>query len=118
MASLPLPTSTSVRSYGEQYRFTEAERILKEGMAYASERDLDRALHDIQSCLALTYLYQGRWSEAADTALEVLQAPELAVVSRIMALVALGRVRVRRGDPGVWTALDEVLDLAQRTGTL
>jgi DNA-binding CsgD family transcriptional regulator/tetratricopeptide (TPR) repeat protein len=105
-------------SYGEQYRFAEAEPILKEGMAYASERDLDHALHYTQAWLALTYLYQGRWTDAADMAHEVLQAPELAVVSRIMALVALGRVRARRGDPGVWPALDEALALAQRTGTL
>jgi hypothetical protein len=29
-----------------------------------------------------------------------------------MVLVALGRLRARRGDPGVYTALDEALDLA------
>ena len=105
-------------SYGEQYRFAEAERFLKEGVAYASERDLDHSLHYLLAWLALTQFYQGQWSEAADTAIEVLRSPDLAVVSRIMALVALGRVRARRGDPGVWEALDEALDLAQRTGTL
>jgi DNA-binding CsgD family transcriptional regulator len=105
-------------SYGEQYRFTDAEQFLSEGVAYASERDLDHSLHYLLAWLALTQFYQGRWSDAADTALEVLRSPDLAVVSRIMALVALGRVRARRGDPGVWEVLDEALDLAQRTGTL
>ena len=35
-----------------------------------------------------------------------------------MALVALGRVRARRGDPGAAAALDEALDLASQTDTL
>jgi len=35
-----------------------------------------------------------------------------------MALVALGRLRTRRGDPGAAAALDEALELAAQTGTL
>jgi DNA-binding CsgD family transcriptional regulator len=35
-----------------------------------------------------------------------------------MALLALGRLRSRRGDPSVWDALDEALALAEPTGTL
>ncbi len=35
-----------------------------------------------------------------------------------MALIALGRVRARRGDPAVWEALNEAKDLAGSTGTL
>jgi len=35
-----------------------------------------------------------------------------------MALIALGRLRSRRGDPDVWTALDEARDLAVGSGTL
>ena len=104
-------------AYGEQYRFTEAERFLSAGAAYAAERDLDHVLHYVQAWLALTHLYQGRWSEAADAALAVIHGSEVAVVSRIMALVALGRVRARRGDPGL-EVLDEALALAEGTGTL
>ncbi|HEV2559403.1 MAG TPA: AAA family ATPase [Microvirga sp.] len=105
-------------SYGEQYHLAEADQFLQRGLAYARERDLDHAGHYISAWLALTSLHQGRWSEAADLASEVLQVPELAVVSRIMALVALGRIRTRRGDPGAWALLDEALDLASRTATL
>jgi DNA-binding CsgD family transcriptional regulator len=36
----------------------------------------------------------------------------------MMALIALGRVRARRGDPGVWEALDEAGALAGQSGTL
>jgi DNA-binding CsgD family transcriptional regulator len=35
-----------------------------------------------------------------------------------MALLALGRLRARRGDPDAWEALDEALAMAERTATL
>src|SRR5919202_16073 len=67
---------------------------------------------------ALSHLYQGRWSAAAEAALEPLARPNIAAITRIMALVALGRLRARRGDPDVWPVLDEALALAERTATL
>ena len=104
--------------YGEQYRFAEAERHLASGIAYTAERDLDHANHYMHAWLALTRLYQGRWDEAAETATGLIERPHVATVSRIMALVALGRVRARRGDPGVAAVLDEALDLVLQTDTL
>lgn len=105
-------------SYGEQYRLQEAEQFLRLGLTYASERDLDHAGHYISAWLALVCVLQGRWSDAADLASGVLQTADLAIVSRIMGLVAIGRLRARRGDPGASAALDEALELADRTGTL
>jgi DNA-binding CsgD family transcriptional regulator/tetratricopeptide (TPR) repeat protein len=105
-------------SYGEQYQFSSAERDLAEGIAYTGDRDLDHANHYMCSWLALTRLYQGRWSEAGDIATSLVGRPNLAAVSRIMALVALGRVRTRRGDPGADAVLDEALELALQTDTL
>ena len=67
---------------------------------------------------AITRLYQGRWSEATQLAAAVLAEPTCASVTRIMASVALGRVRARRGDPGAHSALDEALALASQTGAL
>ena len=105
-------------SYGEQYRFAEADRELAEGIAFARNRDLDHVSHYMRAWMALTRLYQGRWAEAGDLATAVIAEPNLAAVSKIMALVALGRVRTRRGDPGAAGALDEALELAARTETL
>lgn len=105
-------------SYGEQYNFAEAERHLVEGIAYTADRDLDYANRYMGSWLALTRLYQGRWSEADDIASAIVGRQNVATISRIMALVALGRVRARRGDPGVAAALDEALELALQTDTL
>jgi DNA-binding CsgD family transcriptional regulator/tetratricopeptide (TPR) repeat protein len=104
--------------YGEQYSFAEAEGHLASGIAYTAERDLDHSNHYMRSWLALTRLYQGRWDEAAEIATALIEGPHVAMVSRIMALVALGRVRARRGDPGVAAVLDEALDLALQTDTL
>ncbi|HUP36453.1 MAG TPA: LuxR C-terminal-related transcriptional regulator, partial [Candidatus Limnocylindria bacterium] len=103
---------------GEVYRFADADRYLTEGIRYAAERDLDYARHYMQAWLALTRLYQGRWAEAGEAARPLANDPHVAAISRIMALVALGRLRTRRGDPGAAAALDEALELAERTQTL
>ena len=105
-------------SWGEQYRLAEAERHIAEGIAYTAERDLDYANHYMRAWLALVRMYQGRWSEAAEIATGVIARPNVSVISRIMALVALGRVRARRGDADAGVVLDEALELATQTGTL
>ena len=103
---------------GEVYRFADADRYLTEGIQYAAERDLDYSHRYMQSWLALTRLYQGRWAEAGDAARPLVENTHVAAISRIMALVALGRLRTRRGDPGAAAALDEALELAAGTQTL
>src|SRR4029453_8659853 len=86
-------------AYGEVYQFARADRYLAEGVAFCAERDLDHGRLYMLAWQALSHLYQGRWSEATAAAQQVLATPSAATISRIMALVALGRVRVRRGDP-------------------
>ena len=103
---------------GEVYRFADADRYLTEGIGYATERDLDYASHYMQAWLSLVRLYQGRWAEAGELARPLAENPRVSVISRIMVLVALGRLRTRRGDPGATAALDEALELAERTQTL
>lgn len=105
-------------SYGELYQFDKAEALLREGIAYAEDCDLDHSNNYMSAWLALTLLYQGRWQEAGDHAVAVVNCPNFSLVSKVMALVALGRLRVRRGDPGAAAALDEALDLARQTNTL
>ena len=103
---------------GEVYRFADADRYLTAGIEYTAERDLEYSQHYMQSWLALTRLYQGRWAEAGDTARPLVERAHVASISRIMALVALGRLRARRGDPGGAACLDEALQLATGTQTL
>jgi DNA-binding CsgD family transcriptional regulator len=103
---------------GEQHRFREAEKALTAGISYAAERDFDQNRNYMMAWRGLVYMYLGRWDEAAGEALAVLSRPGIAASTRIMALVALGRLRARRGDPDVMSPLDEALHLAEQTATL
>lgn len=103
---------------GEVYDFSTAERFLTEGMVYCVERDLDTAHAYMQAWHALVAMYVGRWEEAERQGRAVVSRPQTAATSRIMALLALGRVLARRGDPEAAPVLDEALDLALPTGTL
>jgi DNA-binding CsgD family transcriptional regulator/tetratricopeptide (TPR) repeat protein len=104
--------------HGEIYRFGHAERYLIEGVAFTRERDLD-GWHWYQvAWLALTRMFQGRWTEAAGLAASALRTRAADTIALIMAQIALGRVRARRGDPEAWDALDAALALANPTGTL
>jgi DNA-binding CsgD family transcriptional regulator len=103
---------------GELLMLDRAEAYLQRGIAYCAERDLDAPRLYQVAWLALVRMLQGRWSEAAGAAHEVIGERRATTIARIMALIALGRLRARRGDPGVWTALDEARDLAAGTATL
>ena len=100
---------------GEMYELESSERAAHEFISFATEHDLDTGY--IHSWLAATLVYLGRWDEGARLAQELL-AGDVSAISRITALIALGRVRVRRGDPGVWDALDEALETASGGGHL
>jgi len=103
---------------GEVYRFDLADRDLRTGIEFCSERDIDFSLFYQLAWQALVWMYRGRWTEVSGVAHVVLADRRSPVMARITALIALGRVRARRGDTGVWEALDEARDLAGGTETL
>jgi predicted ATPase/DNA-binding CsgD family transcriptional regulator len=103
---------------GEMYDFPLADRYLAEGIVYCEEWELDVHRYYMLAWQALSHMYQGRWDAATATAVNVINRPNVSAISRIMALIALGRVRTRRGDPGVGAVLDEALELARPTETL
>jgi DNA-binding CsgD family transcriptional regulator len=88
-----------------------AERHVDAGLAYCEGIDFDAYRYYLLSWRAKLQLAAGRWSEAAQTAEICLGEP--CPFARIHALVALGLVRARRGDPDPWTPLDEALQLAK-----
>jgi len=100
---------------GEMYELQRSEEYLREHIAFAEERDIWP--HYTRAWLTLVELYRGRWERAGVLAHEVLtQAHD--PISRITALIAIGRVRARRGDPGSMEALDEALELSRPGGHL
>jgi DNA-binding CsgD family transcriptional regulator len=103
---------------GEVYRFDLADDYLRRGIEFCTERDIDFSRLYQLAWQALIWMYRGRWTEASGIAHVVLADRRSPVIARITALVALGRVRARRGDPAVWDALNEAQELAGNTGTL
>jgi DNA-binding CsgD family transcriptional regulator len=98
--------------------YASAMHYLNDGIDYCTERDLDSwGLYQL-AWRAQANLEQGRWLEAGEDALAVLSKPHAAAPMRIPALITLGRLRVRRGDPDIQSVLDEARDRALPTGEL
>jgi DNA-binding CsgD family transcriptional regulator/tetratricopeptide (TPR) repeat protein len=95
-----------------------AERCLSEGIAYVTKHELDGWVTNMLCWLGLVQLHLGRWPEAEESATRVARHVRADTISRIVALQALARLRVRRGDAAAAEVLDEALELALPTGTL
>ncbi|HYU62535.1 MAG TPA: AAA family ATPase [Verrucomicrobiae bacterium] len=91
-----------------------ADRFYEAGLDFSIERGLDLWRHYMLAYRARCEMDRGRWDEATRLAEEVIREP-LSPVPRIVALVVLGLVRARRGDPGCWPPLDEAASLATPT---
>jgi DNA-binding CsgD family transcriptional regulator/tetratricopeptide (TPR) repeat protein len=100
-----------------QRRFTTADRHLRAGIAYCTERDLDSWRLYMSAWLARSLAEQGRYDEADPLARQVLGSPRLSPVSRIVALAVAGQLAARRGEPSA-ELLDEALALAVPTGEM
>jgi DNA-binding CsgD family transcriptional regulator/tetratricopeptide (TPR) repeat protein len=96
-------------------RLEQAERHLDAGLAFCDERGLDYWGLTLLACRARVELDRGRWAEAADSAAVVLRDPRAAPVPRVLAGVAQGLARARRGDPEPWPPLDAALTRALPT---
>jgi DNA-binding CsgD family transcriptional regulator len=84
---------------------------------YLTDHGLDlwaRYLHVYYAC---TELDRGRWDDAVSAIPASVDTPGTPL-ARIPALVVLGLVRARRGDPGYRPVLDEAGYLAERSGEL
>jgi DNA-binding CsgD family transcriptional regulator len=97
--------------------YERARRYLGEGIAWCRERDLDSWTLYMTAYLAQVKLETGDWDGAALDAQFVLdhRGGSGSAVSRIPALVVLGRIRARRGDPGAQALLDEAVEHAKRS---
>jgi DNA-binding CsgD family transcriptional regulator len=99
---------------GEMYELERAEMYLREQIAFGEPREL--FVGYAQAWLACVHLYRGRWDEVAPLARVAIAARSR--ISEITGWIALGRLRARRGDPGVQEALDQALELALPGGHL
>ena len=99
---------------GEMYELERSQLYLEEQIAFGEPREL--FVSYAQAWLACVHLYRGRWDEVAPLARIAVASGNR--ISEITGLIALGRVRARRGDPGAFDALDEALELARPGGHL
>lgn len=103
---------------GEVFRLHEAQRHLIDAIAFAGRHEIDFYRNYGVAWLALCEMFLGRWDDANEHALDIVRQTSHRSTARVMALVALGRLRARRGDPGVGEILDEALELALASNTL
>jgi DNA-binding CsgD family transcriptional regulator len=99
--------------FGEQFQFARAAPYFSDGIAFCNERDLDHPRLFMTAWLAYCRCFQGEWSEAAALASSVLQACDVSLSARFMALLVTAMLRVRRGQLGANPYLDEALTLAE-----
>jgi len=92
-----------------------ALRYVDEGIAYATEHDLESCKRYMTTARARVRFETGQWTLATDDAASVLEHSLGYNVTRIPALTILGHVRVRRGDPDATRALNEAQQLAMET---
>ena len=101
-----------------------AVRWLETGIEYCERHDLDSWRLYMLAWRARLCLERGDWLRAGDDAEAVIVNPRTAPIARLPALVTLGQLRARRGDPDHETPLREAEELAasareiQRTAPL
>ena len=95
-------------------RFPDADRVLRAGIAYCVERDLDSWVQYMGAWRARSLAEQGHLDAAAEECRWLLSLPHLSGVVRIPATVVAAQVALRRGTGGV-ELLAEASALAART---
>jgi DNA-binding CsgD family transcriptional regulator/tetratricopeptide (TPR) repeat protein len=98
--------------------YAQARHYFQEGMAYCAEHDLDTWNLALQGIRAQARLDQGDWAGADEDVTAILDVSWSPAANRIPALIVLGSVRARRGDPGAQQVFDEARDLAVVTGEM
>lgn len=96
------------------HRPREALEVIDAGLAAAIEHELRYRRNCVQVARAEIMVMLSRWDDATADVAAVLAQPNLSETNRALAMLALGRIRSRRGDPDPFEALDAALDLGQR----
>ncbi|MFL5909821.1 MAG: helix-turn-helix transcriptional regulator, partial [Gaiellaceae bacterium] len=96
-------------------QYVRAGDYVEEAVDYCSANGLELYRYYTLAYRARLELALGRWDSAAGTAATVLRIHRASILPRILALVVLGLVRARRGDPGYRDLLAEAWTLAEPT---
>lgn len=91
---------------------------IRDGVEYAARRDLSHWEAYLRGWRAMILIERGDWNEAALDAEEICGWTRVAGVFRFTGLIALARLRLRRGEPDFEAPLDDARRLAEGTGEL
>jgi ATP/maltotriose-dependent transcriptional regulator MalT len=98
------------------HRLPEGERVLRAGISYCTERDLDSWRLYMSAWLARALAESGSLANAMDVACSVLGRVGVAAPTRIPALAAWIQAATRTGIPVPQERLDEAVALAEESG--
>jgi DNA-binding CsgD family transcriptional regulator/tetratricopeptide (TPR) repeat protein len=95
-----------------RHDYAQAETWIEKGLAYCAEHDLGSWGHYLRGHRSRIRLARGDWDGVEEDATAVLRVTWEDTSNRTPALLVLGQVRARRGDPGAQAALDEARAMA------
>jgi ATP/maltotriose-dependent transcriptional regulator MalT len=114
-AGMAREASVACANLGEAYRLSghleRALAVFADGVAIAEQHELVYRRNCLFVTRSATLLLLDRWDDLVADANVLLSESTFAAHHRGLALVAIGRVRARRGDPGIDEVLDEALEL-------
>jgi DNA-binding CsgD family transcriptional regulator/tetratricopeptide (TPR) repeat protein len=111
-------SSNLVYTAVERRDYPRARGYLKGGLAHAEEREEVGAEYYMVSQRALMRFDLGDWDGAEKDARWVLGRPQTPGITTMPALVVLGRIQARRGDPEAEGTLTEAWEQAEPTQEL
>ena len=85
-------------------RYPQARHWLKEGLEYTTARDLDLYSVYLLGWQAQLCFETGHWAQAEENAHETLRLARYETITPIPALIAMGHLKVRQGDPTRWSS--------------
>jgi len=99
----------------DRWSFGEADRYLRAGISYCTDRDLDTWRLYMSAWLAHSLAEQGHYAAADQCLADVLRHPHVSPITQVCALTVAGVLAARRGRDGMGP-LDEALRIAIPTG--
>ena len=100
-------------SYVWRRDLLKADKYFSSGLEYCYEKDIDTLGLCIAGYYTKTKLYIGNWDEAVESASSVLKRNNIPLINKIVPLYVIGVIRLRRGDPGAMSVLNELNSLGE-----
>jgi ATP/maltotriose-dependent transcriptional regulator MalT len=96
-----------------QFRdYDAAQKILKEGIAYCEERDLNSSRNYKYYLKARIHFETGDWKKAENIIQGIMNNPSQPKVTLLGAMTILAKIKTRRGDPDSITILKDARSMA------